>query len=243
MTSKAAEPATESSAPATEAPAVDVQRFDQTDSVTIRNDDGTRVKLKLRVARAKAPHFAFVVSGVDPFLGKAIGNILPRLSEIIATKRRELTRREIEELAALFMPDDSMRGVTREIELDNIRLRRKFLTAWQCLTSPEVHARSGAGGENRYVIASRWKRAGRVFSVKVGRHEVFPAFQFDDDGEPKPAIERALKALAGKLSSWQTALWFVSPNSWLDGAKPVEKIDDAGAIEAAAKFEVEEVLY
>jgi hypothetical protein len=44
-----------------------------------------------------------------------------------------------------------------------------------------------------------------------------------------------LRALGAEASGWQTALWFVGANGWLDGARPVDLLatEPARVAEAA----------
>ncbi len=46
------------------------------------------------------------------------------------------------------MPDDDMRTVMRNIELDNVELRRAFLRDTPCYTSRDIHKLSGARQEH-----------------------------------------------------------------------------------------------
>lgn len=44
--------------------------------------------------------------------------------------------------------------------------------------------------------AYRWRREGRIFAVTHGGTDLYPAFQFGDDGQPRPIIAEVLAILA-----------------------------------------------
>ena len=54
---------------------------------------------------------------------------------------------------------------------------------------------------------------------------LYPAFQFDAQGRPRQMISKVLAALGTEVGGWQTALWFVTPNGWLDEEKPVDMLE------------------
>ena len=53
-----------------------------------------------------------------------------------------------------------------------------------------------------------------------------------------PVLSATSSAL-GERSGWQAAFWFVSANGWLGGVAPIERLDDAEALAAAAAHEAE----
>ena len=146
----------------------------------------------------------------------------------------------IEKLAEVILPDDlgDARGA---LAADNLNLRDTFIARVPQLTSAEVGARAGLQTKNPYATAARWKKSGDIFSVHHRGIEYFPAFQFLD-GRPHPTVKKALGALPGRLSGWQRAFWFVSTNGWLDDRAPVDALDDADEVVAAARREGEEVF-
>lgn len=110
--------------------------------------------------------------------------------------------------------------------LRNARRRTELLREFEPLTSAQVAELRGSTAENRAAIASRWKSEGRIFSVKYQKSELYPAFEFDEDGEPRPVIRRVLEAIGGR-DGWELALWFTAANSWLDDKRPVDLLDKA----------------
>jgi hypothetical protein len=72
---------------------------------------------------------------------------------------------------------------------------------------------------------------GRIFAVRQRSERVFPGFQFAEDGQPRDVVRRVLEVL--DRTGWELAAWFVSPNAWLDGSRPVDVLDDDRVVEAA----------
>jgi hypothetical protein len=124
----------------------------------------------------------------------------------------------------------------------NAQARSALLEEFGALTSAQVAELAGSGAKNASALASRWRREGRLVAVEHHRTVYFPAFQFDDDGKPKPAVGEVLEQLGtADLSAWQQALWFTTANGWLDGRRPVDVLDESsGAVVAAASEAVRE---
>jgi hypothetical protein len=124
----------------------------------------------------------------------------------------------------------------------NAQARSALLEEFGALTSAQVAELAGSGAKNASALASRWRREGRLVAVEHHGTLYFPAFQFDDDGKPKPAVAEVLEQLGtADLSAWQQALWFTTANGWLDGRRPVDVLDESsGAVVAAASEAVRE---
>jgi hypothetical protein len=126
----------------------------------------------------------------------------------------------------------------------NAKARRELLEEFPALTSSEVADAASSRAANRASLANRWRDEGRVFAIRVGDQQLYPAFQFDEDGRPLPGIGAALEHLrGGELNDWQTALWFASPTGWLGGRRPVDLLREGpDAVVGAAQREVGELV-
>jgi hypothetical protein len=116
----------------------------------------------------------------------------------------------------------------------NAQARLELLEEFGYVTAEQIgEGRSRAG--NRHALASGWRRAGRVFTVEYKGRKLFPGFQFDEQGAPRPVIAAVLEALpTDAMSDWEVALWWTSANGWLDSERPVDRLDDTDALVAAA---------
>ena len=125
-------------------------------------------------------------------------------------------------------------GVEAELAVDNLELRRTYLDETPTLTAVQIHRMSGLRSRNTSEPASRWKSEGKTFAVRVGRRDLYPAFQFED-GAPRPVVRDVLAALPESMTGWQSALWFASGNGWLDGDEPQRRLHDRELVVAAAR--------
>ena len=147
---------------------------------------------------------------------------------------------EMERLIDVAMP--AVSGRPHPAVLDQARrnadFRAGFLERYDVLDAGQVHHLYGSKADNTAALAGRWRNAGRIFGVEHRGRILYPAFQFDDIGKPKPVVARVLEAL-GKRGSWQVASWFTAPNGWLpDDRRPVDIMDDDPDAAAAAAREV-----
>ena len=132
-----------------------------------------------------------------------------------------------------ILPDTLRADIRAQLETDNVRLRSDYLRETRMLTGSEIRAESGLNPKNGSESVSRWKREGRIFAVRHGGRDLYPAFQFAD-GQPRRVIKDILAQMPRWATPWQIALWFASGNGWLDGATPEERLDAPGEVVEAA---------
>jgi len=103
---------------------------------------------------------------------------------------------------------------------------------------------AGSQAKNRAALANRWKQEGRIFSVQYQGATLFPGFQFDAAGRPRPVIADVIGALGHRGSEWELALWFVAETGWLGGRRPIDLLDsDPEAVRRAASLEAAELVF
>jgi hypothetical protein len=104
--------------------------------------------------------------------------------------------------------------------------RQWFAKNVKWLKAADVAQESGHQAKNTSATANRWTTEGKIFSVRHGGQLMYPAFQFQH-GSPLPVVARILKSLGPDSTGWNYAFFFASPNAYLDGAKPMDKVRDA----------------
>ena len=179
-----------------------------------------------------------LVRDPEPELAPIINAVVEQVPGAVRARRQALTEQHIEALVDVYMANDPLAAAMPDLERDNAEAQAKFLKRWPVLSADEVAARAGHGSKNRSATATRWKRAGKIFGIRSGGREVYPAFQFKD-GQPRKTIARVLASLPEGMSGWQIAFWFIGPNSWLEDAAPVSRLGDEAALVAAARHEAE----
>lgn len=103
------------------------------------------------------------------------------------------------------------------------------------LTSEDIAQLAGGSLRNPSSLATRWARQGKIIAIKAGVGNLYPGFQFDlITGSPLPVMAD-LVAVWGTTDPVGLALWCVSPNEWLSGARPVDLLTrDPTGVHAAA---------
>lgn len=145
--------------------------------------------------------------------------IIDRIAPMASGHAEALQERNIDRLLEIIADDLPRARVESDLEYDNAALRAEYLSEVPVLTATQIRELSGLKPRNRSEPASRWKREGKLFAVRKGGTDLYPAFQFED-GAPNPVIKKVLAALPEGMSNWQVALWFASGNGWLDGKEP-----------------------
>ncbi|MCY4381856.1 MAG: hypothetical protein OXE44_01745 [Nitrospinae bacterium] len=159
---------------------------------------------------------------------------LEMLPSLAAERGSRLSETNIEKILDVILSDAPRPRVENELEIDNARLRSRYIQETPLLTGAEVRAASGLNPRNKSEPASRWKREGKLFAVRRSGIDHYPAFQFAD-GSPRPVIKAILAALPKDMTGWQIAMWFASGNGWLDGEEPQERLSEPDAVVEAAR--------
>jgi hypothetical protein len=134
----------------------------------------------------------------------------------------------------------SLDDVEQAITEATLTLRAEFLEAVPVLTSAEVSARSSRTFASSESVRE-WCRSRRIFSVHDRGQELYPAFQFREDGQQHAIVAEVLAILDRdpERSEWDNALWFASDTGWLDGQRPIDcLLPDPSAVRLAAEQEV-----
>jgi len=167
-----------------------------------------------------------VFSDVDTRFAQILERMLPHLPASVDVTRHysdvDRMDEKIKGLELLYPELQPKIDPRLERLTDAMSLQQEFIAEEAVLPSKKVSDLAGHNNSNPSHTASRWKRAQRIFSVRYRGKEYFPAFQFADGGEPYPIVKDILEILRGNdsITDWDVAIWFTSPNSWLDGALP-----------------------
>ena len=119
-----------------------------------------------------------------------------------------------------------------------------LLEEFGALTSAQIGDSAGLRAAKQESIADRWRQEGKIFSVAYQGATLYPAFQFDAERHPRPAVARVIQLLGDSTSEWGLALWFAAANGWLDGRRPVDLLASAPEeVVEAAEREAEELVF
>lgn len=169
----------------------------------------------------------------------------PEGSEETADAPMEATMATMEKVIEALLPPLPVPSSAAVLQARrNAEARASLIREFGALTSAEVAERAGSRASNRAALANRWRQEGRIFHVTYQGATLYPAFQFDGEGQPRPVVAGILQILASRSTEWQLALWFLSANGWLGGRRPVDLLDtDPAAVREAAVREAEDLVF
>jgi hypothetical protein len=154
-------------------------------------------------------------------------------------------RRTFERMIDAMLPDTPLPTPPAVLQARrNAEAREKLIRDFGVLSSADVASLAGSKAKNKASLANRWKQEGRIFSVPHRGAGYFPAYQFDEKGQPLPVIGRVLATLGGESREWELALWFTSANGWVDGRRPVDLLRrEPEEVAQAAEREAEGLFF
>jgi hypothetical protein len=174
-----------------------------------------------------------------PRQASLLAELLPHVLETIESAQKEVDQAQFhEQVKALevLVPKveptfDPRLGRAGEA----LRLQNGFMERERVFAAAGVTKHAGVSRRHPSRTTSRWRKAGKIFSVSYRGKDYFPSFQFADDGQPLPLIGPLLAALrtAGGMTDWDIALWFTTPNGWLSGQAPKTLLLDPNRESAA----------
>ncbi len=91
------------------------------------------------------------------------------------------------------------------------------------LTSEEAGRRMGSRSQRPANAAIQARESGRLVALRRGRYVLFPGFQFEESGQPRPVIA-ALRRKAAEYGLDETDLveWLCLPSNHLAGSTPAD---------------------
>ena len=188
-------------------------------------------RVRVRLAEAGGERDEWVIIHA-PWPFSRMVDRLNRLGGMAAEHLWQRVAPDLDRMLAWLAPDPA--DVESALVLDNLAARQEYLADTPTLTSKQIHRASGLGSRNTSEPASRWKKEGKTFAVRLGTRDLYPAFQFLD-GKPRPGLRDVLAALPTNMTAWQKAFWFASGNGWLDGDQPQRRLNDFEQVVEAAR--------
>jgi len=176
-----------------------------------------------------------------------IAQTVETLVKLTAGRLISRKREMLESLVNALMPAIAEpKSTLREAEMI-AKARAEVLESTEWLTAVQVAELANLSAVNPNAQPTRWKREGRIFSIKpAGSVELFPAYGLDASGGFRPAKELAevIKILADRKDGWGLAYWFASINSFLGGRRPQDVLATSpNEVIAAAVDEAEGVMH
>jgi hypothetical protein len=91
---------------------------------------------------------------------------------------------------------------------------------------------------NPSAALGKYKKGKRIFAVRSGNRDLYPAFQFAENAEPLLVIQKILKIVPKEAQGWPLLSWFEARNALLQNRRPSEALasEPAAVLKAAARF-------
>jgi hypothetical protein len=171
------------------------------------------------------------------------GRLILAFAQVIDSYARQ--RRDTERLIQAMLPEGPPPTPPAVLQARrNAEAREELISAFGLLSSSDIASRAGSKAKNKAALANRWKQEGRIFSVPHHGTASYPAFQFDDEGQPLPVIASILSSVGRQSGGWELALWFIAANGWLGGRRPVDLLrSEPETVARAAEREAEGLFF
>ncbi len=180
-----------------------------------------------------------IASSIQLALGRIVGNLYTLIGEKIVSR-------------ADMIEEILIAGVEPSAELIEERSARQrtintIIERCTWVSCAKLEGARAAGTLSHASVSTLplvdWKRRKRIFSVRIGKIDYFPEFQFDASGTPLTVIKDILSALGEVADPWSIAAWFVFPNNWVTdpasdsgvGVAPKDLLDHGSILIEAAK--------
>jgi hypothetical protein len=188
-----------------------------------------QIKLKRQLREAVRVDIELPSLGADQV--RAVQQFAEQLPVILVSAQREHFEQRARSLLQAYPLPDPLGDAHLENYRDELLARQRYLQSVPCWTSKDVADAARHANKNAAQTAYRWKSEGKIFSIPAaGKRDVYPAFQFKD-GKPREVMAQILERLNAQRTPWEIAQWFIAPNGWLDGDRPIDLLDDADAID------------
>jgi DNA-binding winged helix-turn-helix (wHTH) protein len=161
--------------------------------------------------------------------------LLAALNRLVSSINLREERRVEQLIEGLLPPVHHPTTASLERARQEAQLRLRILKDFGAYTGSEVAELGQSAAGNRSQTAHRWRQQGRIFAVHHQGALLHLAFQFDQDGRPRPVIEQVIKRLE-PVSDWDLAYWFVTGHRLLEGRMPLDVLDERkeDVVQAAA---------
>lgn len=163
------------------------------------------------------------------------------LVELLRTLQAEHTAAIRDDLMQVLMSREvSLTPPATLIQAQRLAAHRVALLATPVFTHETLSAMRGDSSESStrtWLARRRDERA--LFTVNYKGKTVIPAFQLDEEGEPRPELRPMLSVLhEGGIEGWSLWTWLTKPTSFLSGGVPeqVALTNPDRALRAAQRF-------
>lgn len=106
------------------------------------------------------------------------------------------------------------------------RAKEALFASEDWLETKDICGLAGFSPVNPSAQIYKWKKAGKIFSIKHDNVEYYPAYALNPENGYRPykEIVDVIDAFGGIDTCWKLAFWFDAKNSYLGGQSPKDMI-------------------
>lgn len=113
---------------------------------------------------------------------------------------------------------------------------RRMEQEFGLLSAQEASRTLGSRAKGRSTLAHDRRENGQLLGVRRGNAVLYPGFQFDRNGEVHTVIPALIDvARQARRSDEDLAQWICLPSGYLDGDRPVDRLQEPDAVLTAAQ--------
>jgi hypothetical protein len=195
-----------------------------------------RVQAKA-VSKADAPQSVSDATAqttvVDPAVTAQVENVARVLDDVFKTLSSTSAEGQSEESAPVKGNPVSAAGIADPVS-NAIEIRERLERSVNLIDS----AKWRGVQSNPSAALGKYKKSKRIFAVRSGNRDLYPAFQFAENAEPLQVVQKILKIVPKEAQRWSLLSWFEARNALLENRKPSEVLasEPAAVLRAAARF-------
>jgi hypothetical protein len=198
-----------------------------------------RVQAKA-VSKADAPQSVSDTTAqttvVDPAVTARVENVARVLDDAFQTLSSTPAKGQSEESVSVKGNPVSAAGIADPVA-NAIEIRERLKRSVNLIDAAKWAKWRGVQS-NPSAALGKYKKSKRIFAVRSGNRDLYPAFQFAENAEPLQVVQKILKIVPKEAQGWSLLSWFEARNALLKSRKPSEVLasEPAAVLRAAARF-------
>ena len=179
---------------------------------------------------------AQITTVADPAVAARVENVARALDDAFQTLSSTPVEGQSEKSAAAKSSPVSAAGIADPVA-NAIEIRERLKRSVNLIDSAKWAKWRGVQS-NPSAALGKYKKGKRIFAVRSGNRDLYPAFQFAENAEPLPVVLKILKIVPKEAQGWSLLSWFEARNAFLKNRKPSEVLasEPAAVLRAAARF-------
>ncbi len=179
---------------------------------------------------------AQITTVTDPAVAARVENVARALDDAFQTLSSTPVEGQSEESAVAKRNPVSAAGIADPVA-NAIEIRERLKRSVNLLDSAKWAKWRGVQS-NPSAALGKYKKSKRIFAVRSGNRDLYPAFQFAENAEPLQVVQKILKIVPKEAQGWSLLSWFEARNALLENRKPSEVLasEPAAVLRAAARF-------